>query len=310
MLARTKTHTAYISRRKPFEFSGSRIESDMEEHSKIICYEDVTFARPISSHSTITSEKLSEFRSYIDTHAKIISKNIDPVFHGEICDNVSIECPGYPDFKPGIKIGHNVKVNGKVISSVGCSPKARFVGVQGDLVVGKGGFGSFDFTVSSTTDITHLLKGNASHDEKKISLPVQNNSNDYSKDTKKFIFKYENKPKNSDVLKEMELKPHEQSQFLSEWRDAVTKEIPNIPVLLHGKNYDLQTVLSFPNENGIRFNTDTFRGFTLADIQPNTEIADKIQLTIETIHVKRLAANVNKNIESDKEPESRGCNLM
>ncbi len=28
MLARTKTHTAYISRRKPFEVSGSRIESE------------------------------------------------------------------------------------------------------------------------------------------------------------------------------------------------------------------------------------------------------------------------------------------
>ncbi len=295
MLPRTKTHTAYISRRKLFEFSGSHIESDMEEHSKVICHEDVTFVRPVSSHSTITCEKLSEFRSYIDTHAKIISKNIDPVFHGEICDNVSIECPNYPDFKPGIKIGHNVKVNGKVIPSVGCSPKARFVGVQ-DLVVGEGEFGSFDFTaVSSTTGITNLLNGATSNDEKKTSLPAQNNSNDYSEDTKKFILKYENKPKNTDVLKEMELKPHEQSQFLPEWYDAVTKEIPNIPVLLHGKNYDLQTVLSF-------------RELKLSDIQPNYTTADNIQLTIETIHVKRLAANARR-IEHT-EPENRGCSLM
>ncbi|HEX2549642.1 MAG TPA: hypothetical protein VHM20_07425, partial [Gammaproteobacteria bacterium] len=173
----SSTYTDLISRQAKFEFHGSRIESEMENHANVVCYENVTFVRPISSHATIKTEKNADFLSYISPHAKIIAKET-PTFHSEICDHVSIECPGQPNFKPGITIGHHVKVNGKIIPPTGQPQSISVIGVNGDF---SGGYVSVsgNSLLSSTSAMASLLNN---HDSNvgNVSLPSRDNLNSYS----------------------------------------------------------------------------------------------------------------------------------
>lgn len=172
-----------------------------------------------------------------------------------------------------------------------------FVGVDGEFVCEEGGFASIDTDLfSSTALITSALHRTPSNDVEKNPLFSRNNPNDYSEETKQFIQRCHDKFNNSDKLTEMKLTPQEQAK------------ISRTPVLLHGKKYDLKTVVSFPNVNGMQINPHTSEEFTLFDIKPDYETAKNIQLLIEEMSIKRLAADareISQNAKTDRTPPNR-----
>ena len=299
------SHRAYISRRQPLNFSGSKIESEMEEYSKITCTENVTIVRPVSSYAKITCEKSIVFSSYIDSYAKIKATGT-ATFNGQICDHVSIECKGEPIFALGIKIGSNVTVNGKKIQSTYQETSKKIVGVDGDLVVGPGGFASVSVCASiipSTNALYRKLLEEGRQQDRLASAPK--NPNIYSEEFQEYLLSFKDQPKNSDIIEEMKLTSKELHQFSSFDYDSSTKKIPNIPVYLHDKLYDLDTVLSFPNENGIRFNPDTLREFHLIDIEPAEVASDNIKATIKYIGIDREAAALKAKFKEEESTSSK-----
>ncbi|MDR3442670.1 MAG: hypothetical protein P4L65_06590 [Legionella sp.] len=81
------------------------------------------------------------------------------------------------------------------------------------------------------------------------------------------------------VLTEDEKKKLEVEEFA----DCITDELMEIPVSVYGKNYNLDTILSLNPKK----DPHTRFPFTLRDIQPMQEIAEKIKTLISDFHKAR-----------------------
>lgn len=75
----------------------------------------------------------------------------------------------------------------------------------------------------------------------------------------------------------------DEKKKLEEFTDYITDELMETPVSVYGKNYNLDTVLSLNPQK----DPHTRFPFTLRDIQPMQEIAEKIRTLIKDFHKAR-----------------------
>lgn len=76
---------------------------------------------------------------------------------------------------------------------------------------------------------------------------------------------------------------YDEKKKLEEFTDCITDELMETPVSVYGKNYNLDTVLSLNPQK----DPHTRFPFTLRDIQPMQEIAEKIRALIKDFHKAR-----------------------
>lgn len=105
----------------------------------------------------------------------------------------------------------------------------------------------------------------------------------FSAPMNEYIKFFENKPNLSDLLDNVELTAAEE-QSLEPFIDPILLTIPNRPVYLEGKIYDLDALLAIPtNPNGARNNPFTRTEFFKRDLQPARDHYNQILGAINLI---------------------------
>lgn len=124
--------------------------------------------------------------------------------------------------------------------------------------------------------------------EPKEKASKESEKNHYTPALQAYIDTFKDKPKRKDELKKLKLSPQEEKRF-DDFICSLSLEVFEIPVNLHGKIYDLNTLLKYtePKDGVMRTHPESRRQFYLNEIAVELNYNNSIDNIISDIRKQR-----------------------